>query len=72
MDAISTAQIDVRVGSRFDVTALIDEEASRGWERVGIVVSGPGSLCDDVRAVVAGIARNSKTVFELEVDAYSW
>ncbi|KAL4731477.1 hypothetical protein ACLX1H_000445 [Fusarium chlamydosporum] len=72
MDAISTAQVDVRIGSRFDVTALIDEEASRGWERVGIVVSGPGSLCDDVRAVVAGIARNSKTVFELEVDAYSW
>ncbi|KPA35270.1 ferric reductase transmembrane component 4 [Fusarium langsethiae] len=72
MDAISTVQVDVRVGSRFNVTALIDDEASRGWERVGIVVSGPGSLCDEVRAVVAGIARNSQTIFELEVDAYSW
>ncbi|EXM20426.1 hypothetical protein V3481_016258 [Fusarium oxysporum f. sp. vasinfectum] len=72
LDAVNTAQTDIRIGSRFDVAALIDEEASAGWKRVGIVVSGPGSLCDDVRAVVAGIGRNSKTVFELEVDAYSW
>ncbi|KAM0304808.1 hypothetical protein ACHAPM_002923 [Fusarium culmorum] len=57
MDAISTAQVDIRVGSRFNVTALIDEESSRGWERVGIVVSGPGSLCDESRAVVAGPCR---------------
>ncbi|KAF4343539.1 ferric reductase transmembrane component 4 [Fusarium beomiforme] len=72
LDAVSTAQTDIRIGSRFDIAALIDQEASAGWKRVGIVVSGPGSLCDDVRAVVAGMGRHSETVFELEVDAYSW
>ncbi|KAF4448079.1 hypothetical protein F53441_8471 [Fusarium austroafricanum] len=72
LDAVADAHTDIRVGSRFDIAALIDEEASAGWKRVGVVVSGPGSLCDDVRAVVAGIGRHSKTVFELEVDAYSW
>ncbi|KAM0433174.1 hypothetical protein ACHAQK_009353 [Fusarium lateritium] len=72
LDSLTTAQTDIRVGSRFDITSLLDDEASAGWKRVGIVVSGPGSLCDDVRSAVAGMGRHSKTVFELEVDAYSW
>lgn len=66
------ADKEVRVGSRFDVVELIDAEAGAGWERVGVVVSGPGGLCDDVRAAVAAAGRRGKTVFELEVDAYSW
>ncbi|KAF4994630.1 hypothetical protein FGRMN_5675 [Fusarium graminum] len=72
LDSLPSAQSEVRVGSRFDINALLDEEASAGWKRVGIVVSGPGSLCDAVRAAVAGMGRHSKTTFELEVDAYSW
>jgi len=63
---------DVRVGSRFDVKELIAEEVDAGWDRVGVVVSGPGGLCDDVRAAVVAAGRRGKTVFELEVDAYSW
>ncbi|KAK0723355.1 ferric reductase-like transmembrane component [Lasiosphaeria miniovina] len=63
---------EVRVGSRFDVYALIAEEADAGWHRVGVVVSGPGGLCDDVRAAVVAAGRKGKTAFELEVDAYSW
>jgi hypothetical protein len=37
-----------------------------------MVVSGPGGLCDDVRASVAKNTKNGKTEFELEVEAYSW
>lgn len=63
---------DVRVGRRLDVDSLFAEEADAGWTRVGVVVSGPGGLCDNVRAAVVVAARNSKVVFELEVDAYTW
>ncbi|KAH8173486.1 ferric reductase like transmembrane component domain-containing protein [Sarocladium implicatum] len=70
--AVSAAQVDVRLGRRFDVSELINAEVETGWERVGVIVSGPGSLCDDVRATVAAAGRRSKTIFELEVDSYSW
>ncbi|KAJ1327055.1 ferric-chelate reductase [Microdochium nivale] len=69
----SSEECDIRVGSRFDFASLLAEEAAAGWHRIGVVVSGPGSLCDDVRAAVAAAGRKSMgTVFELEVDAYSW
>lgn len=63
---------EVKVGRRSDVKALVEAEAGAGWERVGVVVPGPGSLCDDVRDAVARVGRSGGTVFELEVDAYSW
>ncbi|KAK0741572.1 hypothetical protein B0T18DRAFT_440770 [Schizothecium vesticola] len=62
---------DVRVGRRLNVDSLFVEEAEAGWTRVGVVMSGPGGLCDDVRAAVVVAAKKSKVVFELEVDAYS-
>jgi hypothetical protein len=64
---------EVRVGGRFDVRALLEEEGRVGWKRVGVVVCGPGGLCDEVRAVVAEMGRRGTgVVWELEVDAYSW
>ncbi|KAK0751388.1 ferric reductase-like transmembrane component [Schizothecium vesticola] len=63
---------EVRVGQRFNIAELIAEEADAGWDRIGVVVSGPGGLCDDVRAAVVAAGRKGKAVFELEVDAYSW
>ncbi|KAL9112636.1 MAG: hypothetical protein Q9227_003207 [Pyrenula ochraceoflavens] len=66
------AEKDVRIGGRLDVNELLDEELRRGWGKVGVVVSGPGGLCDDVRAAVVRAGRKGGTVFELEVDAYSW
>lgn len=70
--AVSAAQSDIRVGQRLDVAELVRHEIESGWNRVGVIVSGPGSLCDDVRAIVAAAGRKNKTVFELEVDSYSW
>lgn len=75
VDAIDLHKIadkEVKVGGRFDLKDLIEGEAEAGWGRIGVVVSGPGSMCDDVRAAVTAAARQGKTVFQLEVDAYSW
>lgn len=64
---------DIRIGSRLDVAQLLADEAAAGWGRVGVVVSGPGGLCDSVRACVVDIAKSTtSTEFELEVEAYSW
>jgi len=62
----------VLVGQRIDIDSLLSYEAERGWKRIGVVVCGPGALCDDVRAAVTRIGRQRKAVFELEVDAFSW
>lgn len=62
---------DIRVGSRLDIQALLNQEVEAGWKKVGVVACGPGGLCDDVRAAVCVAAKGS-TRFELEVDAYSW
>ncbi|KAM7212450.1 hypothetical protein V8F06_012176 [Rhypophila decipiens] len=65
---------DVRIARRLDLEKLLADEMELGWSRVGVVVSGPVGLCDDVRVAVASASRKTQgeTVFELEVDAYSW
>ena len=63
---------DIRIGSRLDVHTLIDQEVEAGWKRIGVVVCGPGGLCDDVRTIVCAAAKKGPAKFELEVDAYSW
>lgn len=63
---------DVRIGSRCDIEDLLRLEMEAGWGKVGVVVSGPGGLCDDARAAVVLAARLGKTKFALEVEAYSW
>ncbi|KAK1751294.1 ferric reductase-like transmembrane component [Echria macrotheca] len=62
---------EVRVGSRFDVQELIEEEEKAGWDRIGVVGCGPGGLCDDLRAAVVVAGRRGRAVFELEIDSYS-
>ncbi|KAM7182793.1 putative ferric reductase transmembrane component [Naviculisporaceae sp. PSN 640] len=64
---------DVRVGSRLDFDHLLAQEIEAGWTKVGVIVSGPDGMCDDVRAaVVAAGRKGGNTEFELEVDAYAW
>jgi predicted ferric reductase len=60
------------VGARTDIETALAQEVATGWEKIGVVACGPGALCDDVRAAVAAAGRKHKTIFELEVDAYSW
>ena len=51
----SMTEKDASVGLRPDMVTLLTQEAEGGWNKIGVVVGGPSSLCDDVRvAVVAG------------------
>lgn len=63
---------EVVVGERLNIEALLRSEAQAGYGKVGVVVCGPEGMCDAVRSGVSGLGRGGKTVFELEVDAYSW
>ncbi|RYP49311.1 hypothetical protein DL768_004936 [Monosporascus sp. mg162] len=66
------ADKEVQIGKRLDVHSLLAQEVQAGWDRVGVVVCGPAELCDAVRAAVVSFGRQEKTVFELEVDAFTW
>ncbi|RYP64310.1 hypothetical protein DL771_008812 [Monosporascus sp. 5C6A] len=68
----SIADKEVLIGKRLDVHSLLAQEVQAGWDKVGVVVCGPAELCDAVRAVVVSFGRQEKTVFELEVDAFTW
>ncbi|KAJ3161548.1 hypothetical protein HDU88_007281 [Geranomyces variabilis] len=68
----SVVDKEVHIGERMDLGAILKREADSGYGKVGVVVCGPGGMCDEVRAVVASLGRAGPTVFELEVDAYSW
>ncbi|KAK0651111.1 ferric reductase like transmembrane component-domain-containing protein [Cercophora newfieldiana] len=66
------AEKDVRVGSRICVGELLDEEEEAGWGSIGVVACGPGTLCDEVRALVSSKSKTGKAAWELEIDAFSW
>ncbi|KAK0701275.1 ferric reductase-like transmembrane component [Lasiosphaeris hirsuta] len=72
VDLSGVSSKEVYVGSRLDIYKLVYDEADSGWGRIGVVASGPGGFCDDVRAAVTAAGRKGTTVFELEIDAYSW
>ena len=64
---------EIIVGQRINVHDLLAAEVRAGWERVGVIVAGPGELCDNVTAAVVTAAKTfTLTTFELEVEAYSW
>lgn len=62
----------VKIGERLDLQGLLEAEKNEGWERIGIVVCGPGGMCDSVRDLVAKAGRERRAVWELEVEAFSW
>lgn len=63
----------VSLGERLDVGTLLEQQEHEAWNRIGVVVCGPGGLCDEVRSVVSKRARVSgKTKWELDVEAFSW
>ncbi|KAF2271448.1 ferric reductase transmembrane component 4 [Westerdykella ornata] len=70
----SMRECEVIVGSRLNVEGLLDKEGAAGWDRIGVVVCGPGGLCDAVRDSVArrGRRKEKDVVWELDVEAFSW
>ena len=63
---------EVKIGQRLDINTIMAEEEHADSKKIGVVVCGPGGLCDDVRVAVAKAGRDGTARFELEVDAYSW
>ena len=65
---------EIVVGQRLDINGVFRLEAALGHSKIGVVVCGPAGMCDDVRAVVARVGRETagKCSFELEVDAFAW
>ncbi|KAJ3181401.1 hypothetical protein HDU85_003721 [Gaertneriomyces sp. JEL0708] len=68
----SVTDREVLIGERLNIETLLKSEVQAGYSRIGVVACGPGAMCDDVREVVARLGRTGRTVFSLEVDAYSW
>jgi hypothetical protein len=65
---------DINVGRRLDINELLRREAKVVWAKIGVVVCGPAAMCDDLRALVAQIGKETirSCAFELEVDVFSW
>ncbi|PIA94130.1 Ferric reductase transmembrane component 4 [Cercospora beticola] len=76
LDAVleGVADKQVLVGERIDVARLLKSTAAKGYSKVGVVVCGPAGMCDDVRSKVARVGRGSgsATMWDLEVEAFSW
>ena len=62
----------ISVGTRLDIATILEAEEAEGWKRIGVVVCGPGGLCDDVRHFVSRRGRAGQAVWELDVEAFSW
>lgn len=63
---------EVVVGGRLDVESVLAKEQEVGWKRIGVVVCGPGGLCDAVRDGVSRRGKSGGAVWELDVEAFSW
>jgi hypothetical protein len=47
----------MKIGSWLNVAQLLSDEAEASWDRVGVVVSGSGELCNVARQAVVDMAR---------------
>lgn len=71
--AVALRERVVRVGGRVDVEGVLGRVGDYEEGRVGVVVCGPGGLCDRVRAAVVEVGRGrGRKGWELEVCAFSW
>ena len=72
--ALEGVEKEIFIGERLDITKLLEQEARSGWSRIGVVVCGPGTMCDAARENLCRIGKreSGKVSFEFEVDAYSW
>lgn len=63
---------DIVVGKRLDLSSLLEKEVAAGWKDIGVVVCGPGGMCDDLRREVVRVSKTKKAKIELDVEAFSW
>jgi predicted ferric reductase len=63
---------DIVIGKRLGLAGLLEKEVAAGWKDIGVVVCGPGSMCDDLRREVVRVSKVQKVKIELDVEAFSW
>jgi predicted ferric reductase len=63
---------EIVIGKRLDLSLLLEKEVAAGWKDIGVVVCGPGSMCDDLRREVVRVSKAQKVKIELDVEAFSW
>jgi predicted ferric reductase len=70
----SIAERDVRVGERFVMSEVLEREVETlgGKGSLGVVVCGPGGMCDELRAAVVQVSRRGDVVIDLHVEAFAW
>jgi predicted ferric reductase len=51
----------VVLGKRLDIGRIIENEVRDGWSLIGVLVCGPGGMCDDVRKEVVRLGRVTET-----------
>ncbi|CAG8948968.1 hypothetical protein HYFRA_00002096, partial [Hymenoscyphus fraxineus] len=71
LDRLEKREKEVAVGRRIDIENLIQEEAGRGWKRMGVIVCGPGAMGDAARSLVSQLGRKGMAI-ELLVESYGW
>ena len=70
--ALKGVENDIVTGGRLDLEGLLNKEVGAGWKDIGVVVCGPGGMCDEVRQLVVRISKESKVNIELDVEAFAW
>ena len=70
----TSCEVEVKVGERFDVEAIVREEvlSSEVGGDVAVVVCGPAEMADEVRLAVGKLAGASKRGIVFIDEAFSW
>ena len=70
LDGIEIAQISV--GQRLDITTILETEIDGRVKEPVVMVSGPNSMADDVRAATVQVMRKTGINLKLLDESFSW
>jgi hypothetical protein len=70
--SLSGVDKELFVGKRMDISQVLDNELKGETGHSVVVVSGPHSMCDDVRYEVGRLARSEKISVKLVEESFSW
>ena len=70
LDGIEVAQVSV--GERLDLVAILDSEIDGYVKEPIVMVSGPSSMADDVRAATVNVMRRTGMNVKLLDESFSW
>ncbi|KAL8391925.1 hypothetical protein RB595_002218 [Gaeumannomyces hyphopodioides] len=72
MAGLGGVAVEMSVGARVDVRAVLKDEMAAGRGPLGVVVCGPPGMADDARAAVAELGRSGRRAVVFVDEAFSW